>query len=281
MKVHISADMEGTVGVVSWVHVSPPWHAGKGPSEYERARLRMTREVAAAARGALAGGADEVIINDSHNGMMNLLIDELPRGCRLISGHQKDFLMMQGVNDPDVGMTFFTGYHAKAGSTRGVLAHSYLKVVDDLTINGVSVGEYGPNAAVAGDFDVPVTLVTGDDVAIGQVQGLLGSNIIGVQVKTGLAVETADNIHPELAFELIEAAAREAVANAGTVQPFKIQNAQITATFNHQTLADMAALGPDIDRTGERTVAFSARNGVALMLTWRSILNRVMSQLPL
>lgn len=278
MKVHISADMEGTVGVVDWVQVSPPWMEGKGPTEYERARLRMTREVSAAVRGALAAGADEVIVNDSHNGMKNILIDELPRGCRLISGHQKELSMMQGVDDPDISVAFFTGYHAKAGSPKGVLAHTYIGPVEDVRIDGVSVGEYGINAAVAGDFGVPVTLVTGDDVAIAQVRGLLGSEIVAVQVKTGLAVSTADNIHPELAYEMIESAARDAVGMADRVRPFRIQNARIEASFNHQTLADLAGLGPDIERVGERTVAFSATNGVALMTTWRSMLNRVMTR---
>ena len=82
MKVLISADMEGTCGVVSWVHVMPPEY-GREPSnqsEYDRARLRMTREVNAAIEGALAGGADEVIVNDSHNGMRNLIPEELQTG---------------------------------------------------------------------------------------------------------------------------------------------------------------------------------------------------------
>lgn len=278
MKVYISADMEGTVGVVDWVQVIPPWLDGTGPAEYERARLRMTREVAAAVRGALAAGADEVIVNDSHDGMKNILIDELPRGCRLISGHQKDLSMMQGIDDPDIGVVFFTGYHGKAGSTKGVLAHTYIGAVSDVLIDGVSVGEYGLNAAVAGDFGIPVTLVTGDDVAVEQVKSLLGQDIVGVQVKTGLAVSTADSIHPELAYEMIEAAARDAVGIADRVQPYRVNDARIEVTFNHQTLADLACLAPDIERTGERSVAFIAENGVALMMTWRGMLNRVLSK---
>ena len=234
MKVYISADMEGTVGVVDWVQVSPPWMEGKGPAEYERARLRMTREVSAAVRGALAAGADEVIVNDSHNGMKNILIDELPRGCRLISGHQKDLSMMQGIDEPDISVAFFTGYHARAGSPKGVLAHTYIGPVDDVRIDGVSVGEYGINAAVAGDFGVPITLVTGDDVAIGQVRDLLGADVVGVQVKTGLAVSTADSIHPELAYEMIEAAARDAVGMADRVKPFQVCDARIEASFTLQ-----------------------------------------------
>lgn len=278
MKVHISADMEGTTGVVNWVQVSPPWLEGKGPMEYERARQRMTREVSAAVRGALAGGADEVIINDSHNGMKNILIDDLPRGCRLISGHQKELSMMQGVDEEGVAVSFFTGYHARAGTPNGVLAHTYIGSVNDVRVNGVSVGEYGLNAAVAGDFGVPVTLVTGDNLTIEQVRELLGQDVAGVQVKTALATETADSIHPELACELIEAAAKEAVGLRGTVKPYRIADAFIEVDFDHQTLADLAELGPDIERLGERTVGFNAETGVHLMFTWRSMLSRVLTR---
>jgi D-aminopeptidase len=61
--------------VTSWVQVMPPEY-GSGPSstaEYERARARLTREVNAAVEGALAAGADEVIVNEAHNGMRNLV----------------------------------------------------------------------------------------------------------------------------------------------------------------------------------------------------------------
>jgi D-amino peptidase len=281
MKVHISADMEGTTGVVNWVQVIPPWLDGKGPAEYERARQRMTREVAAAVRGALAGGADEVIVNDSHDGMKNILIDDLPRGCRLISGHQKDLSMMQGVSEDGVVASIFTGYHARAGTPNGVLAHTYIGPVSDVRIDGVSVGEYGLNAAVAGDFGVPVVMVTGDDLAIAQVRDLIGDDVVGVQVKTAIATETADSIHPELACELIEAAAKEAVGKRDSIQPYRVRDAFVEAEFNHQTLADLAEMGPDIERIGERTVAFTAESGVHLMFTWRSMLSRVLTRVAL
>ncbi len=91
MKDLISADMEGTVGVVSWVQVMPPEYGAEvsNQTEYERARLRMTREVNAAIEGALAGGADEVIVNDSHDGMRKLIPDELHPESRYISGNDK------------------------------------------------------------------------------------------------------------------------------------------------------------------------------------------------
>ena len=50
MKVLISADMEGTCGVVSWVQVMPPEYGGEPHSQdrYYRPRERMTAEINAA-----------------------------------------------------------------------------------------------------------------------------------------------------------------------------------------------------------------------------------------
>ena len=47
MKVLISADMEGTCGVVSWVQVMPPEYGGEAHSQdrYYRTRERMTAEI--------------------------------------------------------------------------------------------------------------------------------------------------------------------------------------------------------------------------------------------
>ncbi len=152
-----------------------------------------------------------------------------------------------------------------------------------MRINGVSVGEYGVNAATAGDFGVPVTLVTGDDLTIAQTQSLLGDAVVGATVKRAIATMTADSLRPEDACELIEAAAAEAVAAAleGRVTPFVIADARIDVEWNHQTLADLAEMDTLVERTGDRSVAWTATNGVALMHTWRSMVNRVLARLAL
>jgi len=71
MKVYISCDMEGISGVVAWKQ------AEMGNEEYKRCQKLMTRELNAAIEGALAAGASEVLVNDSHGSMRNILIEEL------------------------------------------------------------------------------------------------------------------------------------------------------------------------------------------------------------
>jgi D-amino peptidase len=274
MKVLISSDMEGTCGVVDWVQVSPPWHGGEAPGEYETARKQMTAEVAAAVRGALAAGAELVTVNESHNGMKNLYGKDLPREARLITGHHKPLSMMEGVDEAGVGAVFFTGYHGRAGTPLSVLAHTFTGTVRDMRFDGVSVGEYGVNAAIAGHFGVPVVMVTGGDICIAQVQDLLGERVVGVEVKRELGTMVTNHIHPDVACELIEAGAREAIQRASEVQPYKIgPNCRVEVELAHQEMCDVAALSAGVERVGDTLLAYTANDALEMIRTFRSLLN--------
>jgi len=275
VRVLISADMEGTCGVVSWVQVTPPELGGAGEpvaaGEYERARTRMTREVNAAIEGALDAGAEEVIVNDSHDGMRNLIPDELHPACRFISGSDKELGMVQGVDLPGVGAVFYTGYHAKAGTPKAPLAHTWTGWLNDVRFDGRSVGEWGINAAVAGHFGVPVTLVTGDDRAVAQTWEFVGVQAFGVTVKEGLSTFAALHLHPAKAQELIRVGAEEAVRRAQAAKPWVMpRGCRVELDFDHQSRADQAAVLPTVERTGERTVAFRPEDGLVFIRTFRA-----------
>jgi D-amino peptidase len=277
MKVLISADMEGTCGVVSWVQVMPPEVVGsREPSsldEYTRARERMTAEVNAAVEGALAGGADEVIVNDSHDGMRNLLPDKLHPSVRFISGNDKPLGMMQGVQLAGIGAVFYTGYHAKAGTPAAPLAHTWTGWLNDVRLDGVSTGEFGINAAIAGHFGVPVTLVTGDDKAVAQTQSLLGEQVVGVAVKEGISTFAALHLHPAKAQQLIREAAAQAVKNAGQARPYTLQAGRaVELEFEHQSRADQAEMVPGVSRSGERAVSWMPQDGEEFARTFRAII---------
>lgn len=274
MKVVISADMEGTCGVVSWTQVTPPEYGEPASSqtEYERARARMTAEVNAAIEGALEGGATEVIVNDSHDGMRNLLPDLLHPSVRWISGNDKPLGMCQGIDLDDVGAFFYTGYHAKAGTTNAPLAHTWTGWVNDVRFNGRSTGEFGINAAVAGAYGVPVTLVTGDIKAVRQTQELLGEQVVGAVVKEGLSTFAALHLHPLKAQQLIRESAAQAVRNASSAQPYVLLgNCLVEVEFEHQTRADQATYIPGVERVGERVVGFHPTDGRDLVRLFRAV----------
>jgi len=282
MKIVISADMEGTTGVVERIHVQPPDHAtppGSSAAEYGWARLTMTREVNAAIEGAMTAGADQVIVNESHDGMRNLLPEELHKEALLINGAHKRLSMVQGVDEPDVAGIIYTGYHAKAGTPNGVLAHTYTGFVHDVRLNGTSVGEYGLNAATAGHFGVPVIMVTGDDHTVRQTQDLLGERIVGVQVKRGIGTMSAINLQPAKARELIRAGAEEAVRRLWEFKPYSPgYPCRVEVDLDHQEKVDVATLIPGTGRVGQRSFTFTVQNGLELMIMWRACLNAVMSR---
>lgn len=283
MKVLISADMEGTCGVVNWVQVMPPDVVGNSrPSstvEYERARMRMTREVNAAIEGALAAGADEVIVNESHDGMRNLIPEELHENIRLITGSDKQLSMMQGIDEEGVEAVFFTGYHARAGTPAAPLAHSFTGFVQDIRVDGVSMGEYGLNALVAGHFGVPVALVTGDDKAVEQTRDLLGEAVIGVEVKQGYSTSSAIHLHPNKAQRMIRDGAQRAVDGVTDMQPYRLQRgAMIEVELDHQSKADAADRIPTVERSAWRTVSFQPADAIEMMTVFRAILTAAGTQ---
>jgi len=274
MKVLISADMEGTCGVTSWVQVAPPEYGGEPTAtvEYERARLRLTREVNAAVEGALAAGADEVIVNESHDGMRNLIAEELHADVRFITGNDKPLGMVQGIQEEGVGALFFTGYHAKAGTPNAPLAHTWTGYVNDVRIDGRSTGEFGINALVAGHFGVPVALVTGDDKAVAQVRDLLGVQVVGVAVKEGYSTYSAIHLHPTRAQALIRQGAEEAMRRAARAAPWRpAPGFRVEVDFDHQARADQCVYIPGVERAGERTVAYSPADGIAFIHIFRAI----------
>jgi len=157
IRVLISADMEGATGAVLPADVSA------GTPRYERVRRLLTGDVNAAIAGFLDAGADEVIVNDAHCGMDNVLLEDLDPRAVLIVGRHKPLGMLQGL-EQGVDALAFVGYHTGAGE-HGVLAHTYLShSVLAVRIDGVAADEGSFNALVAAEAGVPVVLVTGDDL---------------------------------------------------------------------------------------------------------------------
>jgi D-amino peptidase len=271
MTVVISVDMEGVCGVSSWIQVSPPEYGGLvNPVEYERARLRMTREANAAALGAFDAGADGVIVADSHDGMKNLVGEELDPRVRYVSGSDRPLSMVQGVDEPGVRGLLFVGYHARAGSPRGPLAHTWDGHVHDVRINGRSTGEYGLNALLAAHFGVPVIFASGDDVAMQQIRDELGPQVKTVAVKQGLSTYSAIHLHPQVAQDRIRAGAAEAVRSLDAATPHRTTfPAACELEFEHVARADQCERVPGVTRVNATSVGWTSADAMHLFATFR------------
>ena len=208
MRVYLSADMEGTCGIVAWSETER-----SAPMDYTPMQKQMTREVAAACRGALSAGADEVLVKDAHDSARNIDPSLLPRGIRINRAWTGDLLsMMSGLDKEEFGAVFFTGYHAWAGCPGNPLSHTMNTRNDHVTLNGVMCSEFLINAYTAGYFGVPVALVTGDKALCDFAKELIPA-VTTVPVNEGRG-GAVTSLHPDEAVERIEAAAAEAVKNA-------------------------------------------------------------------
>ncbi len=249
-KVYISADMEGISGIVGDDQVSA------GGAEYARSRKLMAEDVNAAVRGAIAGGATEVVVNDSHGGQRNILPEDLDPSARLITHSFKRYGMMEGL-DETFDAVLFIGYHAKADTPGGLFAHTGSGVVRDVQIDGRSVGEGGMNTLLAGWYGVPVVLVTGDDVAVAQVREV-ATAARGVVVKRAINVRAAELMPLREARREIEASARMAVAEAKKSAPTRPSSVRVRLRYRNFTYPEIAEAFPAIKRVEPDTIEFTA-----------------------
>lgn len=276
MRVYLSIDMEGIAGVVHEDQTNPvdPRCAG----EYNRFRRLMTLEANAAIEGALAGGATRVLVNDSHWSMRNLLAEDLHPGAELLSGGPKTWSMMEGI-EAGWDLAAFIGYHAKAGTENAILDHTYTDRIMDVRLNGISVGEVGINAALAGAFGVPVALVTGDKAVGLEARALLGDRVQTIAVKEAVSRHAARHLSPDTARSLIRDSMREVVEDTRRngvarakrfVMPSPIT---IEVDFASTVHADHAAMAPGIARTGPRTVLARYEDFREVFRAFRTIFN--------
>ena len=252
LKVFISVDMEGITGVVN---VDDASRDGK---DYDYFRQTMTREANAAIEGALAAGATEIIVRDSHGTALNLLPEMLNRNSKLLRDWSEGpMYMMEGI-DESFDAAIYVGYHARAGTTNGVLDHTSSGNVTDVSINGISMPETGYNALMAGYYDVPVVFVAGDKAVCDQAEELLGT-VETVAVKEGIGA-AALNLHPEVAREQIRAGVERALRNLDDYEPYKLK-APYTLVLTLKTEQDIyrgAALYPGAQRTGDWELTYVA-----------------------
>ncbi|MBY0084096.1 M55 family metallopeptidase [Brevibacillus sp. M2.1A] len=266
MKVFISLDMEGISGLSEWEDVIP------GRRHYEAGRRLLTQDVNAAIEGALEAGATEIIVNESHGPMNNIILEELHPQADVIRGFFKPLCMMQGI-DSSCDAAFFIGYHGKAGTGDAVLNHTLSGLaIHRLILNGKEVGEAGLNAAIAGAFGVPVVLVTGDSQTAKEVEEHI-PGVFTVAVKTGITGLSSQAMHPVRARELIRQRAKEALLHRNTVKPLeqRVENT-IEVEFTKSQFATAVSWMPGIELIEGRTVRFHSSDLVSMMPVLQAML---------
>lgn len=255
LKVYISVDMEGIAGVVDSDQTSS---SGK---DYNLARKWMTEEVNAAIRGSLKTGATEIVVNDSHGSMRNIIASDLIPSAYLITGAPKPYSMMQGL-DKTFDAVIFIGYHAMAGTVDGVLDHTISgSTIFSIKINGREMAETHINALLAGAYNVPVVLVAGDSAICWQAKEILGEELETAPVKEGIGRNAAKTLTPSKACELIQEKTKLALGKRARIKPFHMDPPyQFDVVFHNSSQADRAELVPQVKRENARSVHFESED---------------------
>jgi D-amino peptidase len=237
MKLYISADMEGTAAVASWTQCDP-----KNTTEYPYYRRLMSLEVRAAIDGARDAGVKDVLVNDSHSAMRNVLWDELPEDVRMIYGNRKPFSMSEGI-EAGYSAAFFTGYHAAIGEADGTLDHTYTPdTLYNVRVNGIRCSEATLNAAVLG-------MVDGARAQLPWIEGVVTKESIG-----RFAV---NSLSPVEACKRIRAGAHRAIERLDEMRLYRFEPPiALELDFAGTQNADFAELIPGFERTGGRSVRF-------------------------
>ena len=216
MKVFITSDLEGVSGVVH------PEHTGFSGRRHQEARKWMTEHINAAVEGALQAGATEVLVCDAHSNGRNVILDLLHPEAKLMWGRQGRRLgQMEGI-DETFDAVLMVGYHARAG-TLGIMNHTTISaVVTETRVNGQPVGEIDINAGIAGEFGVPVAMVSGGATAVAQARERM-PHIETAAVMEPVGQYSAKVLPPVKAQALIREATVRALGRLGGMEPTRFE----------------------------------------------------------
>jgi D-amino peptidase len=254
LKIFISVDMEGIGGIGTNKMVR-----GDG-KDYALGRKLMTEEVNTVVKAIFEHAPAEILVNDSHGDMQNLLHTELDERVTYIQGNIKPFGMVQGLDSSFDGVIFI-GYHTRAGAENGFLAHTGSGAVKGLWLNDFEVGEGGMNAAYAGELGVPVILAAGDSAFTVEIRNLLGTGVRTVATKEAIGSRVAKLYHPEKVRARLSAETNNALASLATAKPFNLgKPVQVKMRFATTTRADVLQAIPGMRRVDGFTVAYTAED---------------------
>ncbi|MFC7063844.1 M55 family metallopeptidase [Halobacillus seohaensis] len=253
MKLYLSVDMEGITGLPDATFVDSSKH------NYERGRKIMTEETNYVIQSAFDNKASEVVVNDSHSKMNNLLVEHIHPEAQLITGDVKPYSMVQGLDDSFEG-AIFLGYHSRADQP-GVMSHSMTFGVRNFYIDDVAVGELGLNAYVAGYYDVPLIMVAGDDRVAKEAEQLI-PNVMTATVKESISRSAVKTLTPRKAGELLRTRTDEAIHNIKNVKPLTPPaSPTLRIEFANYGQAEWANLMPGTEiEPNSTTVSFKSKD---------------------
>lgn len=178
MKITILTDLEGVSGVSGVSYINS---ASGRPDLIAEARKLLAGDINACVEGCFRGGATKVVVKDGHGGGFNVKRSDIDDRAFFMDGclNQEQYLHF---GDSDA--VILLGYHAMAGTAAALLEHTFSsRSIQKMWLNGNEIGEVGILAHLAGELEVPVIMVSGDDKVCAEAHAL-NPAIVTCQVKT-------------------------------------------------------------------------------------------------
>lgn len=216
-KYMIRCDMEGASGVVSYTQSVP------GRPEYESGKKLFMEDLLALINGLNDGGANEIYIYDEHYYGRNVDISLLPDNVTVCCGKPPYREEWAGGIDESFTGLIMLGLHSKTGTKDALLNHTYESDIKDIRINGVSVGEIGVEAAIGGDYGVPLILVTADSEGTKEASELI-EGVVTVTVKESVDVTGALCYPIAMTRRMIYDAAKAVAQGQMDIKPYKVES---------------------------------------------------------
>lgn len=249
MRIYISADMEGIAGISKWDETI------KGKQDYETYREQMSMEVAAACEGAIAAGADYILVKDAHEDGKNLIHSILPRNVKVISGWSNHpYGMVEGL-DESFDAVIFIGYHCGASSNGSPLAHTlYPDRIKNISINGEDADEFLIHAYACHMIGVPVVAVSGDGELMRHVRAF-DPQIKTIALQEGFGGAMV-SIHPDLAVERIKRGVKKSLECRVEHPLKKPESFEMIVEFKNHADAYKYSFYPNAEQINEYCVRY-------------------------
>ena len=245
MRIFIHTDLEGISGIDSMEMIEPAH-----PRRREANELLMA-DVNAAVAGAFKGGATHVTVLDKHTGGGNFIVELLDRRAENDTTERANW---SGKMDRSYAGTFFIGAHAMAGTQNGFLDHMKMDGWHNFWLNGRRIGELGMWATFAGNFGIPMLMVSGDEAACVEARQFF-SPVETATVKRGVGRNRAELVPLEEARGRIREAARRAISLVGRARPFlPSKPMEIRLELDRCDYCDRLAGKPGNERLGPRVI---------------------------
>lgn len=215
--------MEGVAGIVGMPQVTP------GNPEYAQGREWFMQELLALVGGLLDGGAGDISIYDEHWFGRNIDISRLPRGVRAFCGKPPYRADWPGGLDKNCDGLIMQGFHSMEGAGHP-LSHTYEPDFKAIYINGKLVGEIGMETAIAGDFDVPLVMVTADSAGTEEARALV-PGVVTVDTKISRAGTGGECFALADVVENIRAAAVALAKLPPATVPWRLGSVELVCVF--------------------------------------------------